>query len=114
MAGLACGEPNPISWNIMRCAAHYALSVPEYAAADGMRVLANPTGQDRRIISGESGASGFGAFYEIMTKESLRPIRKQLGLNAGSRVLFFSTEGATDLSNYRRIVWEGAYSADKE
>lgn len=114
MAGLACGEPNPISWNIMRCAAHYALSVPEYAAADGMRVLANPTGQDRRIISGESGASGFGAFYEIMTKESLRPIHKQLGLNAGSRVLFFSTEGATDLSNYRRIVWEGAYSADKE
>jgi len=114
MAGLACGEPNPISWNIMRCAAHYVLSIPEYAAADGMRVLANPIEQDQRIISGESGASGFGAFYEIMTRRELLSIREQIGLNCESRVLFFSTEGATDQINYRKIVWEGAYSAAEE
>lgn len=114
MAGLACGEPNPLSWSLLRCAAHYALSIPEYAAADGMRVLSSPLEQDRRIISGESGASAFGAFYEIMTKSDLLPLREQLGLNSASSALFFSTEGATDKANYRRIVWEGAYSADRE
>lgn len=111
MAGLACGEPNPTSWSIMRCAAHYALSIPEYAAADGMRVLASPIGQDRRITSGESGASAFGAFYEIMTRSELSSLRDQLALNQDSRVLFFNTEGATDPVNYRKIVWEGAYAA---
>ena len=34
-----------------------------------------------------------------------------LGLDETSRVLFFSTEGATDKENYRRIVWDGAYRA---
>lgn len=111
MAGLACGEPNPLSWNILRCAAHFCLSVPEYTAADGMRVLSSPIGTDEKIISGESGASGFGAFYEIMTRSSLASVRERIGLNASSRVLFFSTEGATDPINYRKVVWEGAYSA---
>ena len=111
MAGLACGEPNPTSWSIMRCAASYALAIPEYAAADGMRVLANPLGEDAKIIAGESGASGFGAFYEIMTSEELAALRGTLGLTSDSRVLFFNTEGATDPVNYRRIVWEGAYAA---
>lgn len=114
MAGLACGEPNPQAWDILRSTAHYALTVPEYAAADGMRVLSNPLSGDERIISGESGAAGFGAFYEIMTKGALSPIRRTLGLNRGSRILFFSTEGATDMENFRKIVWEGAYAAPAE
>lgn len=112
MAGLACGEPNPISWNLIRCSAQFCLAGPEYMAADGMRVLANPLGGDPRIVSGESGASGFGAFYEIMTKKELTSIRETLGLNSRSNVLFFSTEGATDRENYRKIVWEGAYPAE--
>ncbi len=111
MAGLACGEPNPISWSLLRCAAHFCLSVPEYAAADGMRVLGAPIGGDEKIISGESGASAFGAFYELMTRPALASMRAELGLNRDSRVLFFSTEGATDTVNYRKIVWEGAYAA---
>ncbi len=109
MAGLACGEPNPISWNLMRVCAQFCLAGPEYMAADGMRVLACPLPGDPCITAGESGASGFGAFYEIMTRESLAPIRAQLGLNEQSVALFFSTEGATDRENYRKVVWEGRY-----
>ena len=114
MAGLACGEPNPISWNLMRTCAQFCLAGPEYIAADGMRVLANPLGNDPRIVSGESGASGFGAFYAIMTREELASIRETLNLNQQSKILFFSTEGATDRENYRKIVWEGKYAAHKE
>ena len=39
--------------------------------------------------------------------------REQLGLGADSRVLCFSTEGATDRENYRRVVWDGAWSGCK-
>ena len=109
MAGLACGEPCSIGWDILRDCADHFLSCPDYAAAQGMRVLAAPAGQDPRVISGESGAAAFGCVCELMRDPSLRPLRDQLGLNESSRVLFFSTEGDTDRANYRRIVWDGAY-----
>ena len=82
-------------------------SCPDYAAAAGMRMLGNPAGSDERIISGESGASSFGCVARIMTEPALAHIRSTLGLDRTSRVLFFSTEGATDKENYRAVVWEG-------
>jgi len=109
MAGLACGEPCSIAWEVLSDCADHFLSVPEYAAAKGMRILGNPAGKDDRVISGESGASAFGAVAAIMTEPELAPIREALELDRSSRVLFFSTEGATDRENYRAIVWDGKY-----
>ena len=109
MAGLACGEPCSIAWEVLSDCADHFLSVPEYAAAKGMRILGNPAGNDDRVISGESGASAFGAVAAIMTEPELAPIRESLELDRNSRVLFFSTEGATDRENYRAIVWDGKY-----
>lgn len=110
MAGLACGEPNTIGWEVLKSYAGGFLSCPERTAAVGMRVLGNPMAGDERIISGESGAPGVGLLYEAMTNEKLKELREQLGLGSDSVVLCFSTEGDTDRENYRRIVWEGAYS----
>ena len=111
MAGLSCGEPNPISWELLRHCAHFCLSCPDFTAADGMRVLSSPIGSDARIESGESGAATAGMLYELMTRPELRPMRDALNLNESSRVLLVSTEGATDRENYRRVVWEGRYPA---
>ena len=111
MAGLACGEPCALAWDVLsRCADHF-ISCPEYAAAKGMRILGNPAGEDDRVISGESGAAAFGCVAAIMTEPELAPIRERLGLNRSSRVLCFSTEGATDRENYRSIVWNGKYES---
>lgn len=109
MAGLACGEPCSIAWEILADYADYFLSCPDYAAATGMRMLGNPVPGDDRVISGESGAAGVGCVAEIMTDPALCELRKQLKLDAHSRVLFFSTEGDTDPENYRAIVWGGKY-----
>jgi len=109
MAGLACGEPCSLAWELLRECADYCISCPDYAAASGMRILGNPAGSDARIISGESGASSFGCAARIMTEPPLAHIRKTLGLDRTSRVLFFSTEGATDTDNYRAIVWNGKH-----
>ncbi len=110
MAGLACGEPCTIGWKILKDAADNFVSMPDYVAAKGMRILGNPMGGDDRIISGESGASTLGFVAEVMQNRSLDYLREKLGIDERSRVLCISTEGDTDRENYRRIVWDGAYS----
>lgn len=107
MAGLACGEPNRIAWDILSAHAENFVSMPDCVAARGMRILGNPMGHDPRIISGESGASAFGLAAELMRNPALVALRKTIGLDRSSRVLCFSTEGDTDRENYRRIVWDG-------
>ena len=110
MAGLACGEPCHLAWEILKDCADHFIAFPDWAAAKGMRILGNPWGADDRVVSGESGASGFGCMAAILTESELADLKQELGLDASSRVLFFSTEGATDRENYRRIVWEGSFS----
>ena len=109
MAGLACGVPCTIGWNeLNRCAENFA-SVPDWVAAKGMRILGNPAGTDRRVISGESGAVTTGFVCEVMQNESLAELRQTIGLDRNSVVLCISTEGDTDRENYRCIVWDGKY-----
>lgn len=109
MAGLACGEPCSIGWNVLRDYADNFISCPDYAAAQGMRILGNPEAGDTKVISGESGASAFGCLAEIMRDPKLAEVKNKLKLDENSKVLFFSTEGDTDKENYKSIVWDGAY-----
>lgn len=109
MAGLACGEPCTIGWNVLRDYADNFVSMPDYVAAEGMRVLGNPLPGDERVISGESGAATLGFVAEVMRNESLDWLREQLKLDENSKILCFSTEGDTDRENYRRIVWDGLH-----
>lgn len=110
MAGLACGEPNPIAWDILKAYTKVSICCDENVAATGMRVLANPLASDQRIIAGESGAAPFGCFYELMTNEDYAELKAALQLNAQSNILFVNTEGDTDVENYRNIVWHGKYA----
>ncbi len=108
MAGLSCGVPNPISWEIIRNFADGFFSCDDVLTANGMRILGNPLGDDKRVIAGESGAIGTGFADELMNH---RPeLAAQIGLDADSTVLVFSTEGDTDTKNYRDVVWYGKYA----
>jgi len=110
MAGLACGEPNILSWDILRNRSDYFVSIDDRHAAHGMRVLGAPVPGDPRVISGESGASGMGFLLELLCSDELKGLREQAGIGRDSRILLFSTEGDTDPGNYREIVWNGKYS----
>lgn len=110
MAGLACGEPCSIGWNVLKDFADSFISCPDYMAAQGMRILGNPIGRDDRVTAGESGAAAFGCVTEILRNPQYKEIKDKLGLNESSRILFFNTEGDTDKENYRSIVWDGAYN----
>jgi diaminopropionate ammonia-lyase len=111
MAGLACGEPCSIGWNVLKDYADNFISCPDYVAAQGMRILGNPSVGDEKIVSGESGASTFGCVAEIMRNPALKEMKEKLKLNENSTVLFFSTEGDTDKESYKSIVWDGNYQA---
>lgn len=109
MAGLACGEPNPMAWSILRDFASGYIACPDYVSARGMRILANPLGNDKKVIAGESGAVGVGLLSLLMQEPELKKIKDHLELNEHSIILIFSTEGDTDPVNYRDIVWDGKY-----
>lgn len=110
MAGLCCGEPCSLGWEQMGAYGYYFVAMPDRAAALGMRVLGNPLNGDSPIISGESGAAGLGLAVAVLREPELQELKRSLQLDANSIILCISTEGATDVANYRRIMWEGAWS----
>lgn len=105
MAGLACGEPNAISYKILDKYADGYLSCLDEVAAKGMRVLAAPLRGDPQIISGESGALGIGVISHLMQNKKYRDLKDTLKLNEESVILMISTEGDTDPNKYREIIW---------
>ena len=107
MAGLACGEPNTISWDILKNHVETFVSCPDWVAAKGMRMSAAPLKGDIPIISGESGAVPLGLLACIMTMDEYKDLREALELDENSKILLFSTEGDTDPDRYKAIVWEG-------
>ncbi len=109
MAGLACGEANTISWDILRNHAFAFASCPDWVSAKGMRMLAAPLPGDAPVVSGESGAVGLGLLAALCEDAGQEAFKKALGLDSDSVALMFSTEGDTDPENYRRIVWDGGY-----
>jgi diaminopropionate ammonia-lyase len=118
MAGLACGEPVTVGVDVLANSVDFVASVPDYAAAQGMRVLGSPEkdtagavlNADPRIISGESGAATFGFAYEILSNPALVSIKTQLGIDENSKLFFISSEGDTDRANYDDITQNGAWS----
>jgi diaminopropionate ammonia-lyase len=111
MAGLSCGEPNTISWEILKNHSDFFASVPDWVAAKGMRVLSSPLPGDERVVSGESGAVGAGFLAVLMGCGDFAAVREQMGLDENSVVLLISTEGDTDPDVYRDIVWNGKYAS---
>ncbi len=109
MAGLACGEPNTISWDILRNHVSAFVSCPDWVSARGMRMLGVPVKGDPVVISGESGAVGMGLIAAVMETDTYRDLREAVELDRYSQVLMFSTEGNTDPMKFRKVLWDGEY-----
>ncbi|HET7880616.1 MAG TPA: diaminopropionate ammonia-lyase [Acetobacteraceae bacterium] len=96
MAGLACGEPSLLAWRELDHAATAFMAIPDEAAAACMRLLSG-----HGIVAGESGAAGLAGC--LLAAADLAA-RGTIGLDERSRVLAFSTEGATDPALYQRLT----------
>jgi diaminopropionate ammonia-lyase len=98
MAGLACGEPSPVAWEILATGVDDFVTVTDEAAATCMRLLADG---DPPVVAGESAVAGLAA---LLAARAQPPLAAALGLDARSRVLLFGSEGATDPAVYESIV----------
>ncbi len=98
MAGLACGEPSLLAWQELERGAFAFMSVPDESAVDCMRLLAR---RNPKVVAGESAVAGLAALL-LAGADPLS--RAMLGLEEGSRVLVYGTEGATDPDLYARLT----------
>ncbi|QEK17055.1 diaminopropionate ammonia-lyase [[Clostridium] hylemonae] len=114
MAGLACGEANTVSWDILRNHADAFVSCPDWVSANGCRIYAAPLRGDSQVISGESGSVCMGLVAALMTRPEYSELKEALKLDGNSDVLLVSSEGDTDPERYHEIVWEGLCGTDKE
>ena len=101
MAGLNCATPCELAWKILRQHAADAATISDDVAANAMRRLANPFGDDEKIISGESGCAGFALLNAAVDNPELR---KALELDERSKIFVINTEGDTDPANYEKIL----------
>ncbi len=113
MAGLACGEANTVSWDILRNHADAFISCPDWVSANGTRIYGSPLRGDQQVISGESGSVTMGLVHAIMTNPGYKDLKEALKLDENSEVLLVSSEGDTDPDRYREITWEGLCGSDK-
>lgn len=104
MAGLACGEPTRPGWEILRRYTDGFASCQDAVAIKGMQRLAFPLAPDPPIESGECGAVPMGCLCHLMPPEAGQEWQTRLGLGPESRILLFSTEGATDMGSYRKVI----------
>lgn len=104
MAGLSCGEPSPLAWEILAAEATDFITIPDTMIPPGMRLLAHPASGDPAIEGGECSAAGIGALIGARGNAGLAAA---MGLDEHSRVLLIGTEGVTDPGIYARIMAGG-------
>jgi len=105
MAGLACGEVSLLAWDFLATGANAFCTIPDQAAVDAMRLLANPQGGDPVIVAGESAVAGLAA--ALLAAQDPAACAA-LGLGPDSRVLLFGSEGDTDPALYQQLVGRSA------
>ena len=100
MAGLSCGEPSLLGWEILRSGADDFITINDSSIPALMRLLAK---NSHEIEAGESSVAGLAGLIESMKDQN---ISEAMGLNDESIVLLFGTEGATDPEIYSSIISE--------
>ncbi len=106
MAGLNCGTPSSIAWPFVKRGFDLFMTVADDADREAMRTYYRSTGDDPRIISGESGASGLAALLTLCNESSVAAAdaRTHRALPPGTKVLLLNAEGDTARGGLEEIV----------
>ncbi|MNP09062.1 Diaminopropionate ammonia-lyase [compost metagenome] len=105
MAGLACGETSPLAWKFLQPTVDFFMTITDDEAVASMRRFAVENGDDIPLVSGESAVAGLSALKRVVESSSLAA---DIGINAKSRVLLISTEGATAPKVFAELVGQSA------
>lgn len=104
MAGLDCMTPNCLSIPLIKYGADLLLAIDDKYTVKAMNTFYRPKDGDERVISGESGCAGLAGLIALMTEESLKHVKEEMGIGVSSKVLLVNTEGDTDTVAFNEIV----------
>ena len=101
MAGLSCGEPSELAWEILAEEAGDFLTISDTLVGPTVRLLARPLEGDPAIEAGESAVAGLAALIALRENADLSA---NLGIDNRSRVLLIGSEGVTDPEIFEMIM----------
>jgi len=104
MAGLNCGTPSMLAWDILKDGIDACLTIPDAYSIKAIQNLYYPFKKDKQIFAGEAGAAGLGGLIATTGNPDLSELKDAIGLNKNSRVLVFNTEGVTDPELFDELI----------
>ena len=101
MGGMSCGEPSLVPWKILKKSVNYCLSLPDDDLGKAMKLFANASFSNEKIVAGENSAP---SAISLIASCSDPNIKKKLNLNSKSNVLLIGCEGDTDQEMYQKLI----------
>ena len=101
MGGMSCGEPSLVPWKILKKSVNNCISLPDDNIAKAMKLLANASFGNDKIIAGENSAPGVISLIASCNDEQ---VKKKINLNNNSNILLIGCEGDTDQEMYQKLL----------
>ena len=103
MGGMSCGEPSLVPWEILKKSVNNCISLPDDDIGKAMKLFANASFSDDKIVAGENSAPGVISLIASCNDEN---IKNKINLNSNSNVLLIGCEGDTDQEMYQKLLKE--------
>ena len=101
MGGMSCGEPSLVPWEILKNSVNNCISLPDDNIGRAMKLFANASFSDDKIVAGENSAPGAISLITCCNDEI---IKKKINLSEISNVLLIGCEGDTDQDMYQKLI----------
>ena len=103
MGGMSCGEPSLVPWQILKKSVNNCMSLPDDDIGKAMKLFANASFGDDKVIAGENSAPGVISLIASCNDEN---IKNKLNINSKSNILLIGCEGDTDQQMYQKLIKE--------
>ena len=100
MGGMSCGEPSLVPWKILKKSVNNCISLPDDDIGKAMKLFANASFGNDKIIAGENAAPGVISLIACCNDEK---IKNSINLDSNSNVLLIGCEGDTDQEMYQKL-----------
>ena len=92
-----------VPWEILKKSVNNCISLPDDDIGKAMKLFANASFGDDKIIAGENSAPGAISLIASCNDEN---IKNKINLNPSSNVLLIGCEGDTDQEMYQKLLKE--------
>ena len=101
MGGMSCGEPSLVPWKILKKSVNNCISLPDDDIGKAMKLFANASFGNDKIIAGENAAPGVISLIACCNDEK---VKNSMNLDSSSNVLLIGCEGDTDQEMYQKLL----------